>query len=935
MPSMEMDSRGEQQQKQGHAFNPKIILASGLLLAAVLGVSIGSYYIGVGHGESDALESFAPAAGVVERRRGNPDCGWKKACPGCDKKQLKADKRAGKKVAFGALNEDGEPASSLHKGEYDGFKLVECRDPDQDGLVTCYALNQEGEGICTPDTNREDSDCPSKYTQDITGAVYAPYCLPGDQHDDGPFEYPLIGKGDSAKMPDHTTAPIKLQTADGDPAEAFYCGPFDFDCVRRYDDQYAILKEKVPYIENVIETTNENYELFNVGIELGGVDPKTGELAGGQLSKYATCKDVSNVVSGNPGDPFRCVKDMSYQTARYKYLESYQGYGPCSTRHTGDNSAFDQDLFFQGASPYKTPVVRCSDMSQQEYMNVTIRTGGNLALGENFTYETVLQKIDGRAACEQTETNGNCCQWMAHTKSTIYAGDEDAINGKVYGGTCETNPCAYINDESCSLQETGGRCVWYGSNNNNNNWFSASKQYKNPFAKWPGCYTSPCNNPDPNRARGCNALNHCAYPTGYAKTNIWGQAAETHFIDPQCQYTGVFDNTTLMEYEDGYPDGLMNLDLEEIRISMGDREADKDLILNPGLHTTELASLAKENVYKCQWCKIKNEFGMNIGCQNMGLTSRAYYAPIPSSHWDSQSFVSGENNQGGKPCLSPYCKLIPSEQRSNINRGKTKFGSGLPSETCTCQVITGDEPEGTDSEPTRVFGEAARSDFHYKVVAPGFAPDMTGAVNPDTMTQIAADAATQWTQAADCYAYPDAAWPTTYLPFSQEGKYSNKYTEQEGKGKDKIDVYAGESMDTVYEAYRGWLEDTHRSDTDEEINCEAFEFATEGGEHELEDFCPEGTRCLVRVTCGARVTEENDKGVMKQYRVEQVISLTSGVAKFEENWELTMGDIDFYAWLLTRDEVAAEAEDYDGEFVTYESFVDRLQAERIWPPYNP
>merc|ERR1719247_347969 len=66
---------------------------------------------------------------------------------------------------------------------------------------------------------------------------------------------------------------------------------------------------------------------------------------------------------------------------------------------------------------------------------------------------------------------------------------------------------------------------------------------------------------------------------------------------------------------------------------------DSGLTLNPTQHTTQVLKYVKENVYKCQWCKIKNQHGMNIGCQNIALTSRAYKAQVPSSHWDKQQFA--------------------------------------------------------------------------------------------------------------------------------------------------------------------------------------------------------------------------------------------------------------------------------------------------------
>lgn len=48
---------------------------------------------------------------------------------------------------------------------------------------------------------------------------------------------------------------------------------------------------------------------------------------------------------------------------------------------------------------------------------------------------------------------------------------------------CHADPCFRINNGRCTIQDTGGRCVWYTRNQNRKRGF--------PHA---GCYISPCNN---------------------------------------------------------------------------------------------------------------------------------------------------------------------------------------------------------------------------------------------------------------------------------------------------------------------------------------------------------------------------------------------------------------------------------------------------------
>lgn len=68
-------------------------------------------------------------------------------------------------------------------------------------------------------------------------------------------------------------------------------------------------------------------------------------------------------------------------------------------------------------------------------------------------------------------------------------------------GQCIDHTCAGLNNGDCTLQSTGGRCVWlekgdYGCFDDSGNMIPCETH---------GCYTSPCNNPAVNSRQGCRA----------------------------------------------------------------------------------------------------------------------------------------------------------------------------------------------------------------------------------------------------------------------------------------------------------------------------------------------------------------------------------------------------------------------------------------------
>mmetsp|Transcript_26640 Transcript_26640/g.84781 ORF Transcript_26640/g.84781 Transcript_26640/m.84781 type:complete len:355 (-) Transcript_26640:192-1256(-) len=72
---------------------------------------------------------------------------------------------------------------------------------------------------------------------------------------------------------------------------------------------------------------------------------------------------------------------------------------------------------------------------------------------------------------------------------------------------CIPDPCFRINNGKCTIQHTGGRCVWYTKEQNR-----LERKLNHG-----GCYQSPCNNPIVNTERGCLASSNSAYQCIWCK----------------------------------------------------------------------------------------------------------------------------------------------------------------------------------------------------------------------------------------------------------------------------------------------------------------------------------------------------------------------------------------------------------------------------------
>lgn len=123
----------------------------------------------------------------------------------------------------------------------------------------------------------------------------------------------------------------------------------------------------------------------------------------------------------------------------------------------------------------------------------------------NQNDETCLEY--NRTECKQT----NGCMWVG----TLWAANTYSSVKTSEASTCVPDPCFRINNGHCTIQHTGGRCVWYTKEMNAARGFSTA-----------GCYQSPCNNPLKNTPKGCVASGNDFYQCNWCGSRLGCQNAE-------------------------------------------------------------------------------------------------------------------------------------------------------------------------------------------------------------------------------------------------------------------------------------------------------------------------------------------------------------------------------------------------------------------------
>lgn len=91
---------------------------------------------------------------------------------------------------------------------------------------------------------------------------------------------------------------------------------------------------------------------------------------------------------------------------------------------------------------------------------------------------------------------------------------------------CIVNPCHQINNGQCTIQHTGGRCVWWTREQN--------KKFRGVDA--PGCYESPCSHPIPNKPKACLAQNKLLPFEHHVVANLPREAALLEDSPYQCTW---------------------------------------------------------------------------------------------------------------------------------------------------------------------------------------------------------------------------------------------------------------------------------------------------------------------------------------------------------------------------------------------------------------
>ncbi|CAK9102334.1 Uncharacterized protein SCF082_LOCUS47835, partial [Durusdinium trenchii] len=142
----------------------------------------------------------------------------------------------------------------------------------------------------------------------------------------------------------------------------------------------------------------------------------------------------------------------------------------------------------------------------------------------------------------------------------VFSGDAEACNNKksrgAYQGTasqsqldavctmvgahnkrCLGNPCNHLNTGDCSIQATGGQCVWYTSDDVN----TINKYFKDNgidnSIPGHGCYRNPCNQPgfgkltDKECKSHANGLYECTWCKGAGDRKLKGKGVGCQIVD--------------------------------------------------------------------------------------------------------------------------------------------------------------------------------------------------------------------------------------------------------------------------------------------------------------------------------------------------------------------------------------------------------------------
>lgn len=243
----------------------------------------------------------------------------------------------------------------------------------------------------------------------------------------------------------------------------------------------------------------------------------------------------------------------------------------------------------------------------------------------------------GNPDVEDDGTGGNNCQFFAFraSKSKQTTMQPTTPGDPRLTGHCEANPCQGLGDGRCTPEITGGRCVWYQKEDTWNPWGQT------------GCYTSPCNNPTPNKPSACQLR-----PFRLADSNtVQGSCSPANSVGP---------GTIVMK--NGKPSAQVSFTKEVDGVEV---KVDK-----------------RCNRFTCEWCR-GSAF---LGCQN----AHPY-------GW----YTARMNDLGGKATAkSVGCRAMWNKDkgqweicdkeafRKNPNActgWRRELCSGTPSASCNCQ----------------------------------------------------------------------------------------------------------------------------------------------------------------------------------------------------------------------------------------------------------
>lgn len=234
-------------------------------------------------------------------------------------------------------------------------------------------------------------------------------------------------------------------------------------------------------------TGNDEAQKDEYGFYMAPIDETTGSAE--FMNPKQFCRKIYDWVSGSStGTLSTCVNELNIpghlmpQTTSSDLTSSNVTEAMCnslgeSTCYGTSGCAFQNNICFSAVTNE-----HCDNYSTEKKCNADKADACYWGTPNNGTEPQCMLRLQ---YCGQYTDAEQCvdvdgCMWYNDLQNGQSGGPSDSS----HRGRCMADMCARINNGRCTIQHTGGRCVWYTKEQN--------LAYRGK--DFPGCYLSPCNN---------------------------------------------------------------------------------------------------------------------------------------------------------------------------------------------------------------------------------------------------------------------------------------------------------------------------------------------------------------------------------------------------------------------------------------------------------